>query len=252
MEESQLIPKTVHYIWFGNNPKSELIEKCIASWKRFLPGWQFIEWNESNYDVNKAAYIKEAYAAKKYAFAADYARFDILYHHGGLYFDTDVELLKPIPETFLKAEGFAAVESNKRIAPGLVFAAKPGNSIVNEIMDIYNNEHFIVEGKPNEHTVVQYTTEVFAGHGFKMNGAKQIIDGFVIYPMEYFCAYDFDVHEFNITKETISIHHYTYAWGSGTQKLFKKIKVYIKNIVGVENYRKLLKIKRKFFGVRGE
>ena len=246
------IPRKIHYIWFGKGPKSELILKCIESWKKFLPDWEFIEWNESNYDITKSPYIKEAYESKKYAFAADYARFDILYKYGGIYFDTDVELLKPIPEEFLNYAGFTGVEGNKKIAPGLVFAAQPQNKILKEIKDFYDREHFILDNKMNMHTVVEYTTAIFREHGFIENGKMQYIDNFVIFPVEYFCAYDFDIREFNITDKTISIHHYTFAWGNMYKKTLIKLKMVLKKIVGINNYKKILKIKRKFFGIRGE
>ena len=101
-----MIPHKIHYCWFGYNKKPKLIEKCIASWKKYLPDWEIIEWNESNYDVYKNAYISEAYRQKKWAFVADFARFDILNEHGGVFLDTDVELLRPIPEAFLEYEAF--------------------------------------------------------------------------------------------------------------------------------------------------
>ncbi|MDU4761623.1 MAG: glycosyltransferase [Clostridium perfringens] len=243
------IPNIVHYIWFGNNEKSELIKTCIESWKKYLPDWEFMEWNERNYDVNKSLYIKEAYESKKYAFAADYARFDILYKYGGVYFDTDVELLKKIPEHFMKYDGFTAVEGNNKIAPGLVFAVKPKNKIVKEIKDLYDKEKFIINGEMNTNTVVEYTTSVFKKYGFKENGQFQNIENIHVFPVEYFCAFDFDIREFNITKNTISIHHYTATWVSSNLKLKRKVQNCLKKFLGVKVYKKLLNLKRKFFGV---
>ena len=97
-----MIPKIIHYCWFGGNPLPELAIKCIESWKKYLPDYEIKEWNESNFDINCCAYVREAYEAKKWAFVSDYARFWILYQHGGLYFDTDVELIKSIDDLIVK------------------------------------------------------------------------------------------------------------------------------------------------------
>ena len=121
-----MIPKIIHYCWFGYNKKPELIEKCIESWHKFLPDWEFREWNESNYNVNKNEYIKEAYKQKKWAFVSDYARFDILNQYGGVYLDTDVELLKPISDEILQHEAFTGFQSNNRVNPGLIYGSIAG------------------------------------------------------------------------------------------------------------------------------
>lgn len=247
------IPQIIHYIWFGNNPKSELILKCINSWKEKMPDWEFREWNESNYDINKNAYIKEAYECKKYAFASDYARFDILYKYGGIYLDTDVEMLKPIPKEFLKFNGFTGIEGNNKIAPGLILAARPKNKIIGEIKEMYDNIHFLQNGKMNQKTVVSYTTEIFKKYGFIENGKTQLIANFKIFSYEYFCAFDFLNRKFHITKNTISIHHYTSTWNQSLKrKMFIKVKKIINNIIGEKNFIKIVTIKRKIFGIRGE
>jgi len=241
------IPKIIHYIWFGNKPKSDLILKCISSWKEKLPDWEFIEWNENNYNVNKAQYIKEAYDCGKYAFASDYARFDILYQYGGVYLDTDVELLKAIPDDFLEYDGFCGVEGNNKIAPGLVFATKPKNSLVKEIVDMYDYTSFFINGNQNLKTVVDYVTDIFRKYGFIENGKNQFVSNFKIFSVEYFCAFDFDIREFNITKNTISIHHYACSWGSKKKKIINKIKMLIKKIIGKNNYKKIVLKKRRAF-----
>ena len=245
MNMKNKIPKKIHYIWFGKGEKSDLIKKCIKSWESVLTDWEFEEWNESNYDVKKCDYIKEAYEQKKYAFVADYARFDILYEHGGVYLDTDVEMLKKIPDEFLKFNGFTGVESNNRIAPGLIIAVEPHNPIILEIKNSYEKEHFIMPKNGKVKTVVDFTTEVFEKYGFIQNGLMQEIKGIKIFPVEYFCAYDFDIKEFQITENTISIHHYTYTWGNKKNIWMNKIKILIKKSVGVKNYKKIVLLKRK-------
>ena len=252
MEKNQ-ISKVVHYIWFGHGEKSELIKKCMQSTFEKLTDWKIKEWTEEDYDISSCNYCKEAYQMKKYAFASDYARFDILYRYGGVYVDTDVELLNNIPESFLIDEGFAGVEGNNKIAPGLIFACKPGNPIVKEILETYQQDCFILsDGKLNTKTVVDRVTNIFIKHGFQLNGKEQFIEGFHIYPVEYFCGYDFVTEQFTITDKTISIHHYTATWTDKKSKFKRKFKTSLRNLMGVENYKKMIKIKRMLFGVSGE
>lgn len=249
MSDQKYIPKRIHYIWFGRGEKSDLIKTCLSKNKEILQDWKFNEWNEDNYDINSCNYVRDAYKAKKYAFASDYARFDILYKNGGVYLDTDVEMIKKIPDSFLENEGFTGVESNNKIAPGLVFACKPGNPIVLEILEDYKKDSFILDdGSYNFETVVDRVTRIFNKHGFCLNGEKQVIDGFVIYPCEYFCAYDFVMSEFTITDKTISIHHYTATWVSFGSKIKKCIQKLIRSVFGKEIYLKLIYFKRKVWG----
>ena len=197
--------------------------------------------------------MKQAYESKKYAFASDYARFAVLYEHGGIYLDTDVELLKSFPEEMLEDSGFAGVESNLKINSGLVFACEPGNKLVKEILEFYQKERFILEdGTQNTVTVVDHVTKIFEKKGFVIDGKEQLIEGIRIYPCEYFCAYDFITREFSITDQTICIHHYAATWASPKDKIMRKIKDRIKKVVGTERYKRLIYIKRKLFGVSGE
>ena len=131
------IPHIIHYCWFGRNPKSELVLNCIESWKKYLPGYEIREWNEDNYDVTQVNFVKEAYENQKWAFVSDYVRFDVLYQFGGIYFDTDVELLKPIPEEILAKRAFTGFESTKLISPGLVMGSIKGLNLISEILEEY-------------------------------------------------------------------------------------------------------------------
>lgn len=253
MNNNQLIPKEIHYIWFGRGEKSDLVKRCISKAKELLPDWHFNEWNEDNYDINQCDYIKEAYESKKYAFAADYARYDVLYKYGGVYLDTDVELLKCIPDVFLEDEGFAGMEGNNKVAPGLIFAVKPNNFIVKEIIDDYRKDHFLEHnGKYNYKTVVDRTTEVLQRHGFVLNGEEQVVEGVHIYPCEYFCAYNFITEDFEITENTISIHHYEATWLKGRTRIKRRVRKILRRILGMNNYKRILEFKRKLFGVNGE
>lgn len=239
-----MIPKKIINIWFGKGEKSEIIKKCIDSNKKILDDWEFEEFTEDNYDVSSYKYMQEAYDARKYAFASDCARFDILFKQGGVYIDTDVEFLKKLPDSFLEHYGFSGVEDNDKIASGLVFACEPGNELVGEILDSYRADSFIKEdGSFNQKTVVDRVTEIFTKRGFLLNGKKQVIEGFHIYPCEFFCAYDFITREFVITENTYSIHHYTATWLPWYRKVKRLLKKYTCKVIGKENYKRLAVIK---------
>ncbi|MBQ7220120.1 MAG: hypothetical protein IJS28_03985 [Synergistaceae bacterium] len=135
-----MIPKTIHYCWFGGNPLPELAQKCLASWKKYCPDYELMRWDESNFDVNCCDYVREAYAAKKWAFVSDYARLKALVDFGGVYMDTDMEVLRPIDE-FLDNEAFAGLESRNAISCGIMGCQK-GFVPFAEIMEEYNNKHF--------------------------------------------------------------------------------------------------------------
>lgn len=144
-----MIPKIIHYCWFGRNPKPELVQRCIASWKKYCPDYEIIEWNESNYDISKSAFMLEAYNCKKWAFVSDYARFDIINEQGGVYFDTDVELTAPIDELLVN-DAFFAFETARNIASGLGFGATKGHVSIIACLEPYLNRHFLVHGKMDQ------------------------------------------------------------------------------------------------------
>ena len=225
-----MIPKIIHYCWFGGNPLPELARKCIASWKRFLPDYEIREWNESNYDVHKIPYIAQAYEAKKYAFVSDFARFDILYEFGGIYFDTDVEVIKPLDD-ILKNGAFAGIESAGALAAGLGIASPAARDILKEILDSYKHETFLLsDGSFNLKTVVTRVSNIFKMHGFSDEVKIQHIADFTIYPMEYFCPKSPRTLQLNITDNTYTIHHYDGSWvddfgkdvNAYVSKLYKK------------------------------
>ena len=216
------IPKIIHYCWFGGNPLPELAQKCIASWKNFCPDYEIKEWNESNYNVRKIPYISQAYDAKKYAFVSDYARFDILYEYGGIYLDTDVELIKPLDE-LLKHGAFCGVEQPGALNAGLGMAAPAEMPIFREILDSYQSDQFINADKTyNLKTVVVRVSDIFKKYGFSNNEEIQEVAWFRIYPKEYFCPKDIISGEVNITDNTYSIHHFDASWIDEGFMLIKK------------------------------
>lgn len=237
-----MIPKIVHYCWFGNNPKSRLIKKCIASWEKYLPDWEIIEWNESNYDVHKNKYISAAYKEQKWAFVVDFARFDILNQYGGVFLDADVELMKPIPEELLRHEAFTGFETGRTVAPGLIFASIAGHPMLTEIIKVYGTKKFGEKINGKIETIVDIVTDILDKSGLIKNNRLQNVNGVVIYPQEYFCCFNHETQNFDIKEETISVHHYAASWSPWYRRLyFKTIKVAAK-VLGKERY---LRIKRK-------
>lgn len=232
-----MIPRIIHYCWFGNKKKPHLIRKCINSWKQIHPDWVVIEWNESNYDVNKIPYIKEAYEKKKWAFVVDYARFDILNEYGGIFLDTDVELLKRIPDELLQHEAFTGFESIDKVAPGLIYASIPKQKLLADIMNIYESKNFSLD-----ENIVSIVTGILKSHGLRCNNTFQSIDGVAVYPSDFFCCYDFETQSFSITPETISIHHYFASWFPWYKKMYFKCIKYAAIVLGKERY---MKLKRK-------
>lgn len=216
-----MIPKIIHYCWFGGNPLPEDAKKCVASWKKYLLDYEIKEWNESNFDVNCCAYVREAYEAKKYAFVSDYARFYVLYQEGGLYFDTDVEVIKNMDHiiaagNFMGYEKSLATQQQGQsgtntlgVNPGLGLGVAPGLALIRELLDFYEQkEHFSVE----DGTVVDYTTQILERHGLEREHKLQKVADITVYPADYFCPMDSTTGITTLTKNTVSIHHYSCSW----------------------------------------
>jgi hypothetical protein len=245
------IPCVIHYIWFGGNPKPDLVVRCIESWRHHMPGWEIVEWNESNYDVSKGPYIAQAHAARMWAFASDYARFDILRSCGGVYLDADVELLRPLPDQVLAHDAFTGMESGGAVSPGLVFGCISSLPLLSEIIRAYETSGFDLDRPGGPQTVNRRVTDILEKYGFRQEDVLQTVAGVTIYPSEYFCGYDQDVHQQRITENTISIHHYAHTWGTRKDRVRSSVQRLLYRLVGDAGYRRMLAIKRRFFGVRG-
>lgn len=218
-----MIPKVIHYCWFGRGEKSKLAEKCIDSWRRILPDFEIKEWNEDNFNTSESQYTKDAYAKKKYAFVSDYARFKILYQNGGIYMDVDVEVLKPL-NPLLVHQAFSGFEHNTGVAPGLILGAQKGNALVKEMLDKYDDKNFLLpDGSLNYETVVTHTTEVLVRHGLILNGQLQEINDMIVYPEDYFSPKSYYTGKITLTENTYSIHHYAASWHSPYQKFREKL-----------------------------
>ena len=207
---STKIPKIIHYCWFGRNPLPELAQKCIASWKKFCPDYKVKEWNEDNFDLDLYPYAREAYDHKKFAFVTDVVRLYALYNYGGIYMDTDVELVKNL-DPILQYSGVSGFESTKCIPTGLMANCKH-HPLVKEWLDDYDGLHFVKEDETLDLTTnVIRITNICQKYGFIPNGKMQTVSDFTFFPVEYFCPKNF-LGELNITNNTYSIHHFNASW----------------------------------------
>lgn len=212
-----MIPKTIHYCWFGRRPLPDLALKCIASWKEFLPDYEIKEWNESNFDVNQIPYTAQAYKCGKFAFVSDYARFKIMYEQGGIYFDTDVEVIKPLNDIIARGAFFGMEASGKKkhCAPGLGFACPPNEPLCKNMVDFYKKQQFILaNGHYNLRTVVQIFSKILKNKGFHPSSKPTKFQDIFFYPPEYFCPINYYTGKKHITENTRTIHHYAASWVS--------------------------------------
>lgn len=242
-----MIPRIIHYCWFGRKPLPPESVQCIESWKKYCPEYQIIEWNEDNFDIESCKYISDAYKEKKYAFVSDYARFYVLYKYGGVYLDTDVELIKPL-DTILEKGPFlgcenTAVEGKRRyqlrVAPGLAMGGEAGHHFYKEMMDFYQNQSFYkADGSLNLITIVQYTSDKLRDYGLVDEDRIQHVCGITIYPKEYFCPID-HVNDLVITDNTVSIHHYAGSWLPKRERA----KTWLIRILGSKIWNIVLKIR---------
>lgn len=225
VQNYKTIPKVIHYFWFGGNPLPEVAKKCIKSWKKYCPDYEIKRWDESNFDINICDYVKEAYDAKKWAFVSDYARFYILNKYGGVYLDTDVELKKSLTP-IIKTGPFFALETEKfdSIAPGLGMATYSNNTFYQQIIDNYNKDHYLYKNNlENKLPVGKRVTQFLIKDGLKDKSGLQKVDGFTIYPKEYFCPFDYFTGKMTITSNTVAIHLYSGSWLSNTDKQIHKV-----------------------------
>lgn len=238
-----MIPKIIHYCWFGRNSLPASAQKYIASWHKFLPDYEIKEWNEDNFDVNIIPYTQQAYEAKKYAFVSDYARFWVLYRYGGLYFDTDVELIRPLNDiiergAFMGIEQSASLNGKPMVAPGLGLGVEAGHPFYERMLEIYNGFKFYkADGSLNDVTIVTYTTRELYAHGMIPSDDLQIVNGIWIYPADYFCPMDSTTGITKITERSVSIHHYDCSWLDHKSLRFRlhQIKNSLFRLIGYQN-----------------
>lgn len=227
-----MIPKVIHYCWFGGKPLPPDAVKCIESWKKFFPDYEIKRWDESNFDVDIIKYTSEAYSIGKYAFVSDYARMWILYHHGGVYFDTDVEVIKPFDD-ILEKVGFMGFETPDYVNPGLGIALPAKSMVAEDIMMEFEGTQFLnPDGSFNPKGIVPITTSVLVKHGLKTNGETQKIDGITVYPIDWFNPFEDATGRLKKTGNTHSIHWYSKTWLPKQHPLRVKIARMVHRLLG--------------------
>lgn len=210
------IPKIIHYCWVGGKPKPKSVLYCIETWKKFCPDYEIIEWNESNYDFTKNLYMKQAYEAKKWGFVPDYARLDIVYKYGGIYLDTDVELIKSFDE-MLNHTAFMGFENTGDgeffVNCGHGFGAVPHHEIIGAARDIYDHIQFINDDRTyNMVPSPNYTTQILKKYGLIQENKDQQLHDMMVYASDVLCPKNFRTGEIHLSKRTLSIHHFTASW----------------------------------------
>lgn len=235
-----MIPKKIHYCWFGRNPKPALAEKCIASWKKYCPDYEIIEWNEDNFDLNYNGYTKYCYENKKWAFLSDFVRLVVVAEQGGIYFDTDVELLKN-PDELLQYGAFYGFENDQNVATGLGFGAEAGHPTILAMKDEYAKVEPDVDGVYPMIVCPKLNTSALAPFGLKLDGTRQNIAGAEILPADYLNPYDDPTGKLNKTANTMSVHWYSKSWLSKGTILRTKIMKPLHRIFGVDAFQRFRK-----------
>ena len=221
-----MIPKTIHYIWLGGKPLPKIAEKCIKSWQRFCPDYKIKRWDETNLDLNKYQFVKDAIQAKKYAFASDVLRTEILYNEGGIYLDIDVEIIKPIDACLKDKSCVMGFETSNLLNPGLILASEKHNEDLKNILEIYEKKKFDVDNL-KDLTVCFVYTEYFKQFGLIEENETQTIGKTAFYASEYFSPIDVITSKKKITKHTHSIHWYNASWYTPRQKVLSNIKKFV-------------------------
>ena len=232
-----MIPKKIHYCWFGGKPKPMLAEKCIASWRRFCPDFEIVEWNESNYDVTAHPYTKSCSERGMWAFLSDYARLDVVFREGGLYFDTDVELIRD-PSELLEEHAFFAFENRDYVATGLGFGAEAGHPAVAAMLREYDafreaGEEFSPIGCPT------LNTRVLEGFGLAKNGQDQRLGDVRVLSPEWMNPLDDPTGRLNLTDRTVSIHWYAKSALHPSDRLRSRLTRPLHRLFGKDFFTKL-------------
>ena len=252
-----MIPKIIHYCWVGNAPKPKSVLYCIESWKKFCPDYEIKEWNESNYDFSKNHYMKQAYDAKKWGFVPDYARLDIIYQYGGIYLDTDVELVKSFDE-LLDQDAFMGFENTGDgeyfVNCGQGFGAVPKHEIIKAARDLYDNLEFInFDGTLNMLASPHYTTQTLCQFGLEQKDKEQKLPNMMIYRSDVLCPKNFRTGKLNVTGKTVSIHHFTASWLDDQIKKEMEHQQLLERYFGIKLAKNILLIEsvwKKYAGIK--
>jgi mannosyltransferase OCH1-like enzyme len=243
-----MIPKIIHYCWFGRKPLTPLAQKCIASWRQFLPDYEIREWNEDNFDVAYIPYTAQAYQAGKYAFVSDYARFWVLYRYGGVYFDTDVEVIRSMEDILKRGPfmGFEFLGDQMAVNPGLGLAAQPEMPLNKTMLDRYEGLSFLLpDGTVNPCTMIPMVTELLTEKGLKGDGSIEHLEGIDIYPPDWFNPFDDALGRLCKTENTRTIHWYAKSWMTAEPAWKTELKRLLRRIFGKERVMHLGQLVKK-------
>ncbi|TXI94445.1 MAG: glycosyl transferase [Chryseobacterium cucumeris] len=237
-----MIPKTIHYCWFGRNPLPQLAQDCIASWKKYLPDYELVEWNEDNFPFEKFPFAQEALDNRKFAFVSDVCRLYALKEYGGIYMDTDVEVLKPL-DTFLHHAAFSGFENDDYVPTGIM-ASEKNSQWATDLLRYYDNRSFIKEnGELDIQSNTYIITEMMKEKGFVMNNKFQEIEDYVaFYPNDYFCPKSYKTGSIDLTKNSYCIHHFAKSWIPLRYKWRNIIKLKMINFFGYNNIQKIVSL----------
>ena len=235
-----MIPKKIHYCWFGRSEKSKLTKKCISSWKQYCPDYEIIEWNEDNFNIDQHPYLRWCYDNQKWAFLSDFARLLIIKENGGIYFDTDVELIQK-PDILLQYSAFFGFENNENIATGLGFGAEANHITVVAMIDLYMNIQRNADGSFPLIVCPALNTQALIPLGLCLNGERQSVKGAEILPVDFLNPYNDQTGVMTKTGNTISIHWYSKAWLDKKAVLRSQITKPFHRIFGVDCFRKFKK-----------
>ncbi|MFC6207745.1 glycosyltransferase family 32 protein [Levilactobacillus tongjiangensis] len=227
-----MIPKVIHYCWFGGQPLPDSVTRCLASWRRVCPDYQVKRWDESNWDVTQMPYVRQAYAQKKFAFVADVARLDVIARHGGIYLDTDVELLEPL-DAFLTYDAFFGMEEPGRVNTGVGFGAISKHAMVEDLLAQYQQRKFMCRNRPDLTTCVTIAAPLFKEWGVQRNQQIQYLQDkrVVILPPTYFCPEDLASGKLRLTAQSVAIHHYAVTWKPATSLTVTRWKIRSRRII---------------------
>lgn len=249
-----MIPKIIHYCWFGKNPLPEDAVKCINSWKKYCPDYKIIQWNEDNYNINKNKYIADAYKEKKWAFVSDYARIDVVNQYGGVYMDTDVELIKSL-EAFLNDKMFCGWEERDKyyiarnpqyensVATGLGFGSEANNPILDDMLKFYDKLSFYNDdGSLNLVACPHYQTQIMKKYGLDdSKRTYQKLNYCTVYPEDYFSPKSITTGKINITENTVSIHHFSMSWISPEEKKYQDLEWKLQDFLSYKWAKRIVK-----------